>query len=96
MNVKKKSIVPIKIKIAEKREEYVLFNHLLAKYHYLGYDRTVGENIKYLVHGNNEQPLACLLFGSAAWSCAVRDSYIGWNAQQRKSHLNYLTNNSRF
>ncbi len=96
INVKIKSILPIEIKIADKGEENALFNHLLNKYHYLGYDRTVGENIKYLVYGNAKQPLACLLFGSAAWSCAVRDSYIGWKAQQRKGHLNYLTNNTRF
>ena len=91
-----KSILPVKIKIAENREEYALFNHLLAKYHYLGYDRTVGENIKYIIYSNNDKPLACLLFGSAAWSCAARDSYIGWSFQQRKNKLHYLTNNTRF
>lgn len=49
-----KSILPVKIKIAENREEYALFNHLLAKYHYLGYDRTVRENIKYIIYANIE------------------------------------------
>ena len=90
------SILPIKIKVAESSEEYALFNHLLAKYHYLGYDRTVGENIKYIVYSNNDNHLACLLFGSAAWSCAARDAHIGWNVQQRKNKLHSLTNNTRF
>jgi hypothetical protein len=37
-----------------------------------------------------------LLFGSAAWHCAVRDQFIGWNPAQRAARLQTLTNQTRF
>jgi hypothetical protein len=73
-----------------------LFRCLLARYHYLGYSGTVGENIKYLVLDAHLRPLACLLFGAAAWKIAPRDAFIGWDAQTRQRHLHLLTNNMRF
>ena len=56
----------------------------------------MGENMKYLVRDCNTRPLACLLFGSAAWKMAPRDRFIGWNCQRREANLSYLTNNMRF
>ena len=73
-----------------------LFAWLLARYHYLSFTQPVGENMSYLVADRNGRPLACLLFGSAAWSCAPRDRYIGWSASQRQSKLHLVTNNHRF
>jgi hypothetical protein len=43
-----------------------------------------------------QTPLACLLFGSAAWKCAPRDEFIGWDTEARRANLRYLTNNMRF
>ena len=57
---------------------------------------TVGENLKYMVYSAQDQLLACLLFGSSAWSCAPRDNFIGWDAKSRKLNLIYTTNNTRF
>jgi hypothetical protein len=45
---------------------------------------TVGENLKYLVFDREHNPLACLLFGSAAWKCAPRDDFIGSRCQDKK------------
>ena len=73
-----------------------LFQCLLSAYHYLGFGSTVGENMKYMVFDRGHNPLACLLFGSAAWKCAPRDDFIGWDAEIRKSNLKFLTNNMRF
>lgn len=72
------------------------FKSLIDQYHYLGFDRTVGENLKYLVYSRQGKLLACLLFGSAAWACAPRDRFIGWNAISRRNNLIYTTNNTRF
>lgn len=72
------------------------FKSLISQYHYLGFDMTVGENIKYLAYSRQGQLLACLLFGSAAWACAPRDQFIGWNAASRRNNLIYTTNNTRF
>jgi len=72
-----------------------LFQFLLQRYHYLGHRNCVGENLKYLALAQDGRPLACLLFGSAAWKCAPRDQWIGWTAQQRRRHLGLITNNTR-
>lgn len=73
-----------------------LFNDLLGGYHYLGHRNTVGENLRYLVRDRHGRPVACLLFGSAAWKCADRDAFIGWERPTRERNLHGLTNNTRF
>lgn len=73
-----------------------LFEGLLQQYHYLGYRGSVGMNLKYLVCDRDQRALACLLFGSAAWKCASRDAFIGWDAPTRQKSLQGITNNSRF
>ena len=67
----------------------------LSRFHYLGCGGTVGENMQYVV-SVGERPLACLLFGSAAWKCRERDRFIGWEVQARERHPGLLTNNTRF
>ena len=76
--------------------EATLLRWLLHRYHYLSHYNCVGENLKYLVRADNGRPLACLLFGSAAWACAARDGWIGWDPSVRQRNLRYLTNNTRF
>jgi len=73
-----------------------LFNGLLAGHHYLGHRNTVGENLRYLVRDRMGRPVACALFGSAAWKCADRDAYVGWDRLTRERNLQRLTNNTRF
>ena len=73
-----------------------LFNCLLSRYHYLGHRNTVGENIRYLVRDRAGRPVGCALFGSAAWKCAARDAWIGWDRGTREANLGLLTNNTRF
>ena len=68
----------------------------LAAFHYLGARGTVGENLQYTVRDPRGRLLACLRFGSAAWSCRARDTYIGWTATQRAQRLTWVTNNTRF
>ena len=73
-----------------------LFNCLLHRYHYLGHRNTVGENLRYLVRDRLGRPVACALFGSAAWKCADRDAFLGWERGARERNLQRLTNNTRF
>ena len=73
-----------------------LFQFLLQRYHYLGHRNCVGENLKYLVSERHGRPLACLLFGSAAWKCRPRDAFIGWSQRSQLHSLRLLTNNTRF
>jgi hypothetical protein len=92
-----KALQPVRVEpLAEGGSEAALFRFLLQHYHYLGHRNCVGENLKYLAWGQNGRPLACLLFGSAAWKAAARDSWIGWSSEQRPRHLGLVTNNTRF
>jgi hypothetical protein len=92
-----RDILPIRLEIVpEGTFRGQEFKSLIDQYHYLGFDRNVGENLKYLVYSRRGELLACLLFGSAAWACAPRDQFIGWNAASRRNHLIYTTNNTRF
>ena len=72
------------------------FAAALAKYHYLGFRGTVGENLQYMMTDKTGRLLACLLFGSAAWKCRPRDQFIGWSPTARARHLLLVTNNTRF
>jgi hypothetical protein len=72
------------------------FNAYLARYHYLPYRSTVGENLGYLVEDCQGRDLACVLFGAAAWKTQPRDVFIGWTAAQRQAQLHQVANNSRF
>lgn len=69
---------------------------VLARFHYLGFGGAVGQNLQYVVRDGQNRPLACLVFGAAAWKCQDRDRFIGWTATQRQQHLALVANNTRF
>jgi hypothetical protein len=88
---------PVQVQpVATGSSEALLFQFLLQRYHYLGHRNCVGQNLKYLARDRQGRPLACLLFGSAAWKAAARDRWIGWDAPQRQRHLGWVSNNARF
>ena len=89
-------MTPLIVEVVTQKDKLKEFKSYINQFHYLGYDRNIGENIKYFVYDRNGRVLACLMFGSAAWSCDQRDRYIGWTREQRKVALKYMTNNSRF
>lgn len=76
--------------------EELYFRSYLTRHHYLGFGRTVGENIQYLIRDWQGRDLACMLFGSAAWKVKDRDCFIGWDDSARVKNLNQITNNTRF
>ena len=76
--------------------ERALFEGLLHRYHYLSHRGPVGENLQYLVRECAGRPVACLLSGAAAWQCADRDRYLGWDRATRAACLHLLANNARF
>lgn len=82
--------------VAPRSEELGLFKGLLGRYHSLGHRNTVGENLCYLIGDRHNRPVACMLFGSAAWKCADRDAFLQWNQTTRQRNLQGLTNNTRF
>ena len=91
------TLLPLQIvSVPARSSGHALFKCLLSRYHYLGLKNTVGQNMKYLVRDCRGRPLACMLFGSAAWKTGPRDSFIGWGPRARESNIQRLTNNTRF
>ena len=91
------SVTPLRLEeISRQAEARAEVRAALARFHYLGYRRPVGQNVQYTVRAASGRLLAVLEFGAAAWQCAARDQWIGWSAGQRESGLPRLANNSRF
>ena len=44
----------------------------------------------------DDRPVACLGWGSAAWSVKSRDSFIGWDKPTKERNLHFAANNTRF
>ena len=88
---------PLTIKIVRSanRKASVSWSTLMRTYHYLGYDKVGGAQLRYQVECE-QGLLALLAFGSAAWKCRARDQYIGWDAAQRERALHKIVNNTRF
>jgi hypothetical protein len=85
---------PIRL-CAVERADSGLWNEYIQRYHYLGYTPLPGAQIRYFVL-LEQQVIALLGFGAAAWQAAPRDHYVGWNHAQRKLHLPQVVNNARF
>lgn len=91
------AVRPLRIEaLGEGHPDLALFGFMLQRYHYLGLRNGVGANLKYLARDRHGRPLACLLFGAAAWKAKARDVFIGWDAACRAQRLPRLTNNTRF
>ena len=86
---------PLEFKIVNTKQDSQLWNEYIERYHYLGYQPLPGAQLRYFVYAN-QQLLALLGFGAAAWSVAPRDRWIGWSVTSRKAHLHQVVNNARF
>ena len=71
------------------------WNEYVGCYHYLGFKPLPGAQLRYYVT-HEEQWIAVLGFGAAAWQCAPRDQFIGWSHDQRKANLHRVINNARY
>ena len=88
-------IRPLEFRQVRRTWEEGLFNHLLERYHYLGYTHPVGEHLKFLVYALG-RPIACLAWSSAPRHLGPRDRFIGWSAEARRKNIRFLAYNTRF
>ncbi|MBC8391376.1 MAG: DUF4338 domain-containing protein [Deltaproteobacteria bacterium] len=72
-----------------------LYNSLVHQYHYLGFRQIVGQHLKYMAF-IGDRPVACLGWGSAAWSVKSRETFIGWDKPTKEKNLSFVVNNTRF
>lgn len=85
----------VRLTAANDKEESVLWNEYVSRYHYLGYKRPVGCFQRYFIESERGM-LGCLLFAGAAKSLGERDRFIGWSRSERLRNLGYVVNNTRF
>ena len=69
---------------------------LLAKHHYLGDVRAVGEQLFYALTAADGSWLGVLVFCAASRRLQARDQWIGWTEEQRRRRLPLVVNNCRF
>ena len=69
---------------------------LLAKHHYLGNVRAVGEQLFYAITDGGGDWLGVLVFCAASRRLRARDRWIGWSEEQRRRRLSLVVNNCRF
>lgn len=88
---------PLDIELVESREQRLLFEELLSRYHYLGYAIPYGARLQYLVYVSRprREVVGCVQFSSPAWRMKVRDQWIGWDDRTRQLRLQNIVNNSR-
>ena len=84
----------LRLELVDRRTS-ALWNAYIDRYHYLGYTPLPGAQLRYFVTADDEI-LALLGFAAAAWKCAPRDTFIGWDATTRTKNLHLVVNNARF
>ncbi len=84
------SLVPVKT-----TEQMRIWNEMMLDEHPLGAGPLVGRQLRYLV-GSDHGWLGGLGFAAAALQLADRDKWIGWDAEQRRAHLDVVVGMSRF
>jgi hypothetical protein len=76
-------------------EEQARWEELVIKHHYLENANLVGERLCYVAE-HQGQWMALLGWAAPAYHIRARDTWIGWNANQRQARLSLLANNARF
>lgn len=90
-----RELQPLEFVEVRRTPEEALFNSLVEQHHYLGYQRPVGEHLKYLVKAQG-RPVACLAWSSAPRHLKLRDRYLGWSDPARERNVRLLAYNTRF
>jgi len=85
----------VEIKLVRNTQLEALYNSLVQEHHYLGFRQIVGNHLKYMAF-IGERPVACIGWGSAAWSVKSRESFVGWDKKTKENNLHLVANNTRF
>jgi hypothetical protein len=87
---------PLRLQVVADPAGRRLFQQYIQRYHPLGYRVPYGAQLRYLVRAASQDVLACLLFTSAAWKMAPRETWVGWSEPARRANLARVVNNARF
>jgi hypothetical protein len=78
------------------RDESLLWDGIIDRYHYLGHAPLSGAQVRYLIESDKEGMLGAIGFGAAAFSLKARDQWIGWDQEQCNLRRDLVLNNRRF
>lgn len=90
-----KNLLPLRFVMVYKTPLEPVWDFVVSKYHYLGYDMMFGPRVKYLIFSRMTL-LAAISFNQASYKVGSRDSFIGWSDEQRLKYLPLIVNNNRF
>ena len=88
-------LAPLSLLMVRRTPSERLYKGLIEEHHYLGFTRPVGEHLEYIAFSDN-RPVACIGFCSAPRHIGARDRYLGWNREERTTHLHKIAVNTRF
>lgn len=78
------------------RDESLLWDGIIERYHYLGHAPLSGAQARYLIESDQKGVLGAIGFGAAAFSLKARDQWIGWDQEQCNLRRDLILNNRRF
>lgn len=78
------------------REESLLWDGMIDRYHYLGHAPLSGAQVRYLIESERKGVLGAIGFGAAAFALRARDQWIGWDREQCNLRRDLVLNNRRF
>ena len=90
------SVAGVQIPLLSTAKAKARARRLLAKHHYLGDVRAVGEQLFYAITDAQGDWLGVLVFCAASRRLRARDQWIGWSEEQRRRRLPLVVNNCRF
>jgi len=90
------SLAEVQIQLLTTAKTKGRVRRLLAKHHYLGDVRAVGEQLFYALTAPAGDWLGVLVFCAASRRLRARDQWIGWTEEQRRRRLPLVVNNCRF
>lgn len=90
------SLAQVQIQLLSHAKPKARARRLLARHHYLGDVRAVGEQLFYVIADGRGHWLGVLVFCAASRRLRARDQWIGWSEEQRRRRLPLVVNNCRF
>jgi hypothetical protein len=91
-----RALAAIQIELLATAKAKARARRLLARHHYLGDVRAVGEQLSYAITDGGGDWLGVLVFCAASRRLRARDRWIGWSEEQRRRRLPLVVNNCRF
>jgi hypothetical protein len=90
------ALAEVQIQLLASVKDKARVRRCVAKHHYLGDVRAVGEQLFYAVTNGSGDWLGVLVFCAASRRLRARDRWIGWSEEQRRRRLPLIVNNCRF